>query len=99
MVQLVKHPTLDFGPGRDLTVPEFEPCTGLYTGSAEPSWDSLSPSPPPPGTPRVCSPPQNKYFIIFFNVYSFLRDRERQSMSGEGAEREGDAESEAGSRL
>ena len=27
------------------------------------------------------------------------RDRERQSMSGEGAEREGDTESEAGSRL
>ena len=38
-------------------------------------------------------------FFIFFNVYSFLRDRERQSMSGEGAEREGDTESEAGSRL
>ena len=36
---------------------------------------------------------------IFFNVYSFLRDRERQSMSREGAEREGDTESEAGSRL
>ena len=36
---------------------------------------------------------------FFFNVYSFLRDRERQSTSGEGAEREGDTESEAGSRL
>ena len=35
----------------------------------------------------------------FFNIYSFLRDRERQSMSREGAEREGDTESEAGSRL
>ena len=28
-----------------------------------------------------------------------MRDRERQSMSGGGAEREGDTESEAGSRL
>ena len=34
---------------------------------------------------------------IFFNVYLFLR--ERQSVSGGGAEREGDPESEAGSRL
>ena len=35
----------------------------------------------------------------FFNIYSFLRFRERQSMSGWGAEREGDTESKAGSRL
>ena len=28
-----------------------------------------------------------------------MRERERQSMNGEGAEREGDKESEAGSRL
>ena len=39
-----------------------------------------------------------------FNVYSFLRERERerrekQSLSRGGAEREGDTESEAGSRL
>ena len=39
------------------------------------------------------------FFIIFFNIYSFLRDRERQSVSRGGAEREGDTESEAGSRL
>ena len=48
------------------------------------------------------------YFLkIFFNVYLFLRDRERDSVSRGGAEREhkqgkgreGDAESEAGSRL
>ena len=38
-------------------------------------------------------------FLIFFNVYSFLKDRERQSTSRGGAEREGDTESEAGSRL
>ena len=35
----------------------------------------------------------------FFNAYLFLRQRERQSMSGGGAEREGDTESEAASRL
>ena len=34
---------------------------------------------------------------IFFNVYLFLR--QRQSMNGGGSEREGDTESEAGSRL
>ena len=34
---------------------------------------------------------------IFFNVYLFLR--QRQSMNRGGAEREGDTESETGSRL
>ena len=38
-------------------------------------------------------------FLFCFNVYSFLKDRERQSISRGGAEREGDTESEAGSRL
>ena len=36
---------------------------------------------------------------FFFNVYLFLREREGQSMSRGGAEREEDAESKAGSRL
>ena len=36
---------------------------------------------------------------IFLSVYLLLRDRERQSVSRGGAEREGDTESEAGSRL
>ena len=39
------------------------------------------------------------FFFNFFNVYLLLRDRERQSVSRGGAEREGDTESEAGSRL
>ena len=39
------------------------------------------------------------FLIFFFNIYSFLKDRERQSENGEGAEREGDTEFEAGSRL
>ena len=51
MAQLVKHLTLDFGSGHDLTVPEIEPCMGLSTSGTEPAWDSLSlplsPSAPP----------------------------------------------------
>ena len=42
------------------------------------------------------------YFFFkknFFYAYSFLKDRERQSTRKSGAEREGDTESEAGSRL
>ena len=39
------------------------------------------------------------FFLIFFNVYLFLRDREKQSTSRGGADREGDTESETGSRL
>ena len=38
-------------------------------------------------------------FIIFLNVYSFLRERERDRAVWERAEREGDTETEAGSRL
>ena len=38
-------------------------------------------------------------FKFFFNVYLFLRQRVRQSVKGGGPEREGDTESEAGSRL
>ena len=43
-------------------------------------------------------------FIYFFYYYFFLTfiyfwDRRRQSMNGGGAEREGDTESETGSRL
>ena len=36
-------------------------------------------------------------FFFFFNVYLFLR--ERQNVSWEGAEKEGDTESKAGSKL
>ena len=44
MAQSVKHPTLGFSSGHDLTVGEFEPCIGLRADNAEPAWDSLSPS-------------------------------------------------------
>ena len=39
------------------------------------------------------------FFNFFLNIYLFLRDRKRQSASREGAEREGDTESKADSRL
>ena len=39
------------------------------------------------------------FSIVFFNFFKCLFLRERQSVSGGGAEREGDTESEAGSRL
>ena len=42
--QSIKHPTLDFGSGHDLTVGEMKPCVGFCTGSTEPTWDSLSSS-------------------------------------------------------
>ena len=45
--------------------------------------------------PRAKGTDFSKKFV--FDV--FIRDRERQSMSRGGAEREGDTESEAGSRL
>ena len=39
------------------------------------------------------------HLIIFFSTFIYFWDRERQSMNGGGAEREGDTESETGSRL
>ena len=44
MGQSVTCPTLGFGSGHDLTVREFQPHTGLRADSAEPAWDSLTPS-------------------------------------------------------
>ena len=43
----------------------------------------------------------SRFFLIFFNVYSFLRDREKETEHerGRGKERERDTESEAGSGL
>ena len=40
--QSVKHPTVDFGSGRDLTNHELDPLIGLCAGSVEPAWDSQS---------------------------------------------------------
>ena len=37
--------------------------------------------------------------LFYFSTFIYFWDRERQSMNGRGAEREGDTESETGSRL
>ena len=37
VVQLIKHPALDFGSGHDLTVCGFEPQIGLCADGAEPA--------------------------------------------------------------
>ena len=50
LAQSIKHPTLDFGSGQDLTIRELEPHAGLCTDSMEPVWDSLSLTAPPPFT-------------------------------------------------
>ena len=39
------------------------------------------------------------FFLFFFSKFIYFWERERQSMNGGGAEREGDTESETGSRL
>ena len=41
----------------------------------------------------------NFFFNFFSKFFIYFWDRERQSMNGGGAEREGDTESETGSRL
>ena len=43
VAQLVKHFTLDFGSGHDLTVREFKPCMGHAAVSTEPTLDPLYP--------------------------------------------------------
>ena len=40
MAQLVKHQTLSFSSGHDLTG-EFEGCVELHADSVEFAWDSL----------------------------------------------------------
>ena len=44
VAQSVRPLTLDFSSGHDLMNGEIEPCVGLCADSAEPAWDSLSPS-------------------------------------------------------
>ena len=52
MAQSVKCPTLDLGPGHDLTAGEFESHSGLWADSAEPAWNSVSLSLLPLPTPH-----------------------------------------------
>ena len=42
---------------------------------------------------------QSIFFFLSFLMFFFIFERERQSTSGVGAERDGDTESKAGSRL
>ena len=53
MAKLVKHLTLGFNSGHDLTICEFEPRMRLYTDLTEPAWDSLCPLSLP--LPSSCS--------------------------------------------
>ena len=71
VAQSVKHPTLGFGSGHDLTVCEFEPHTGLRADSAEPAWESLSLSlsryTPPP---LLIRPPRPALFRITCSAHA-----------------------------
>lgn len=51
VVQLVKHPSLDFGSGYDLQVVRSEPCTGLHA-RVNLAYDSLPPSSSAPLQPH-----------------------------------------------
>ena len=42
VAQSVDNPTVGFSSGHDLMVHGFEPHVWLYSGSAEPAWDSPS---------------------------------------------------------
>ena len=64
MAQAVKHPTLDYRSGRDVTIREFEPHIGFCSSSVEPAWDSLPPSLSAP-PPLLCSL-KNKHEKKFF---------------------------------
>ena len=51
MAQSVKHLTLHFGSGHDLTVHEFKPHIRLRAGSVEPAWILSLPLSAPPQLP------------------------------------------------
>ena len=68
----LKFPTSDSGSGHDLAVHEIEPHIRLCADSAEPAWESPSPS--------LCAPcsrlfSQNKHF--FLNGISLHRKKNR----------------------
>ena len=79
VAQLVKHPTLDFGSGHDLTVFGFKPHVRLCTGSREPAWNSLSPLCPSPYhvhmlTPSLSQIKLSKIRLLFSQVpFPFLK--------------------------
>ena len=101
MAQSVERPTL-----AQVVILRFvgsSPTSGsvLAAQSLEPASGSVSPS--------LSAPPLFTLFLSKINIhlkknffstfFIYFGDRERQSMNGGGAEREGDTESKAGSRL
>ena len=102
MAQSVKRPT-----SAQVMLSQFVssgPVSGsvLTAQSLEPASDSGSPSLSAPSPLMLCLSLsfKHKFKKIFFKCfYLFLKERERQSMNRGGAEREGDPESKAGSRL
>ena len=87
MVQLVKHLTLGFGSGHDLTVRKFESCVGLC--NAEHAWDSLSLS-----LLLSLFLPHSHCFCLSQNKYTLFFLREGISEWAAEREREGESESE-----
>ena len=81
MTPSVESPALDFSSGHDLMVWEFELHVGLPILFAQSNRCIFT-----------CTLKK-----IFFSTFIYFWDRERQSMNGGGAEREGDTESETGS--
>ena len=74
-------------PGGDLA------CCAVWQGTS-------SKQSPFPELSSLCTSVSCSFIYLFiFSTFIYFWDRERQSMSGGGAEREGDTESETGSRL
>ena len=63
---------LDFGSGHDLMVRGIEPHVRIWADSAEPAWDSLSPSLSAP-PPLMLSLSQNKKLENFLNKIKSLK--------------------------
>ena len=91
---MAKQLTLDLGSSHDLMVPGTEPHVRLCTDSAEPAWDSVSPSLSAPLTPqkkkiiiisklRKKKTPRQSPAMCFYSVETaskskHLRNRERE---------------------
>ena len=83
---MVERLTLDFSPGYDLTVGEFEARVGLCADSVETARDSLSLSlsaPPPPQYRLSKYINIKKRETLFFSVL-FIFERERECDQEEG---------------
>ena len=79
MAPSVKHQTLDFGSGHDLTVCGIKACIGFRADRAEPAWDSLSPSLP---APHYCHTPQKINKINLERKKERNKERKKESVQG-----------------